>query len=239
MSDSISHPESSTTPITVGSEVKTPTLVDFKNTEELLAENQRLIAENNELKSRLTEVQEASNYDSFFFDHPDLVDRVLNHKGFNQYAEMELQRSIRNKTPLTIIAGDGDYFKDFNDTQGHIAGDRLIIELFRVLNGCIRSIDLLARLGGDEFVILLSATQEEALLVAERIKASVPKKAAEVFQKSITVSIGIYEAKGDEKTLTSIRGYADLAMYEAKQKRDAIFAFSHEPKPSVFEKTID
>jgi diguanylate cyclase (GGDEF)-like protein len=107
-----------------------------------------------------------------------------------------------------------------NDTLGHAAGDRLLIEVAQRISACIRSADTLARTGGDEFTILLSHPENEAaaLDVAERIVAAAAKP-VQLGDKTVYVgaSVGISFYPNDGKDAETLQMNADMAMYEAKE----------------------
>ncbi|TFD04376.1 EAL domain-containing protein [Cryobacterium sinapicolor] len=121
----------------------------------------------------------------------------------------------RNRALLLL---DLDRFKEVNDSLGHDAGDRLLVQVGRRLQGGLRPGDLLARLGGDEFAILLEHTdQVEAEAVAGRLRATL----ADPFtlegislQTSASIGIALYPDHGDD--LTALLRKADMAMYKAK-----------------------
>jgi diguanylate cyclase (GGDEF)-like protein len=114
---------------------------------------------------------------------------------------------------------DIDNFKNINDSLGHIAGDRILIEIAQRLKNCIRSIDTVARFGGDEFVILLEHTVDNnhAILEADRILAEIQspfiQKGKEVM---ITSSIGIVGGDSEYANSEGILRDVDIALYKAK-----------------------
>jgi len=114
---------------------------------------------------------------------------------------------------------DIDYFKDINDTHGHLAGDQILIELVRSTKRIMRANDIIARFGGEEFVILLPDTETKgALAFAEKIQAeistlSISAKNGE--RIPFTISIGISEYKKDND-IDAMLQQADVAMYKAK-----------------------
>ncbi len=182
----------------------------------------------------------------------DPLTRIPNRRAYEQQLAYELARSIRDRKPVTLINFDIDHFKNFNDTQGHELGDKVLAAIGKTLqekekmieNGrpFLRPIDTSARIGGEEFAIILPETNEEsARYIAERIKQVVEQGTTmipELVEKDmrITTSFGITvfephtkynpKAKGEEslrQAIERVRKEADTAMYQAKnQGRDRI-----------------
>jgi diguanylate cyclase (GGDEF)-like protein len=115
-----------------------------------------------------------------------------------------------------LLAIDIDQFKRINDTYGHQAGDRALVDLARTLQGALRHGDELYRIGGDEFAAVIECTRiEEAVGVAERLV-----EAARRIDR--TISVGVALQLPGEPAQTTLRR-ADQALYEAKRKgRDGI-----------------
>jgi diguanylate cyclase (GGDEF)-like protein len=113
---------------------------------------------------------------------------------------------------------DVDNFKSYNDTYGHLVGDKVLRSIANVLKETVRAVDLVARYGGEEFSVLLPKTGwEGAHIVAERIRQRVEKLAIPVVDQitRVTVSIGVAEYDGTEKAESFI-DRADQALYRAK-----------------------
>ncbi|MEO0854405.1 MAG: diguanylate cyclase, partial [Cyanobacteria bacterium J06648_11] len=143
--------------------------------------------------------------------------------------ERVMQLSRRNPSHVFgVLFLDFDRFKVINDSLGHAIGDRLLIGVARRIENCLRASDSVARLGGDEFVILLSQINDmnEAALVAERIQSSLMLpfrlNGHEVF---ITASIGIVSSELGYENPEEILRDADTAMYQAKHRGKAQYAF--------------
>jgi len=151
----------------------------------------------------------------------DWMTGALNKGYFLRKAKEELEKSLRNRIPLTFILIDIDRFKEINDTLGHIAGDKVICEFVKRLKHFVRKIDIIGRFGGDEFMVMLShKTEKEACVVAERLKKAMKKPV--IFEKNrinITFSMGIVEIKEIETIdMKELLMLADKALYEAKTK---------------------
>jgi diguanylate cyclase (GGDEF)-like protein len=119
---------------------------------------------------------------------------------------------------------DIDFFKSFNDTYGHQAGDEVLRVIAQVLVSASREIDIIGRYGGEEFVALLPETSlEQAKVYAERLRARVELRGQDLrtrFSKTkpLTISVGVTQAMpaaGDD--VERIIGRADEALYEAKE----------------------
>ncbi len=99
---------------------------------------------------------------------------VFNHRYFQEQMSLEIMRSQRYGHTLSLIMFDIDYFKQINDRNGHLAGDRVLKQASSIMRENIRHVDILCRYGGDEFVIILPDTDVEgALVVADKIRRSI------------------------------------------------------------------
>ncbi|ERT05429.1 diguanylate cyclase domain protein [Lyngbya aestuarii BL J] len=157
--------------------------------------------------------------------HLDHLTKVVSRRHFYEDFTREWKRFCREQKPLSLLLLNIDFFKSYNDTYGHQLGDDCLIQLAQALQQAVRRPnDLVARYGGEEFVVLLPDTdQEEAIAVAENIRAAIkalniPHSASEVSDR-VTVSIGISTCIPCEsqKPYILIEG-ADMALYRAKQQ---------------------
>lgn len=138
---------------------------------------------------------------------------LANREGFDRHMAIEWQRAIRYGTPLGLVFVDLDHFKSFNDTNGHVAGDRLLREVAAAITATARGSDFTARLGGDEFVVLCPETDDDGL---ERL---VERLRIEAAGMAVSLSIG-FAAKHDEDAAPEdLVHRADAAMYAAKGGR--------------------
>ena len=139
----------------------------------------------------------------------------------------EIARCEQDDSPVSLIMIDVDNFKDFNDKFGHIAGDRALTAVARILRAQFRPRDVLVRYGGDEFAVLLpDVDAEKALVIADRIRSSVSGDTNDLndslIQIPIRVSMGVAELTEDGDLDSLIRA-ADKALYRAKRSgRDAV-----------------
>ena len=127
---------------------------------------------------------------------------------------------------------DLDQFKIINDTCGHVAGDELLRQLGRLLQGCVRRRDTLARLGGDEFGVLMEhCTLEQAQRVAEKLRGAVSdfRFSWDEHIFSIGVSIGLVPITRHSAGVTDVLAAADSACYVAKDEgRNRIHVYRHD-----------
>ena len=132
----------------------------------------------------------------------------------------EVERCIQSECPASLIMIDVDYFKSFNDMFGHVAGDRALSAVAKILGNQFRPRDLLVRYGGDEFAVLLPGVgAEESLTIAERVRAAVSGDTANsddsLIQIPIRVSMGVAEIDSNGNFETLLKA-ADEALYRAK-----------------------
>jgi diguanylate cyclase (GGDEF)-like protein/PAS domain S-box-containing protein len=151
----------------------------------------------------------------------DSLTNVWNRRYFLQLAERELDRIRRYKGSCALMMIDIDHFKTVNDTYGHDVGDRVLGKVAEIGKTTLRQVDTFARFGGDEFIALLPETGlDQALVVAERLRAIVADQSmtGESSSLRITLSIGMTLAGPDSGGLYTLLKEADLALYEAKNK---------------------
>ncbi len=149
----------------------------------------------------------------------DSLTGILNRRAFAEQGKRSLRYFERKKGPVSFLLFDIDDFKKVNDTYGHYVGDTALKEVALIVQEGLRSYDLFGRYGGDEFAILLpDANEEEASLVAERMRRTIEIKAIYEHAKiRITICIGIVTIIPTKETdLKKIYRMADGALYEAK-----------------------
>ncbi|HMA67480.1 MAG TPA: diguanylate cyclase [Desulfosalsimonadaceae bacterium] len=149
----------------------------------------------------------------------DDLTKLFNSRHFYNQLENEVNRYQRYKRPFSILMIDLDHFKRFNDTYGHLEGDRILRQVGRKITSCMRTMDTAYRYGGEEFTVLLPETDcEAAVTVAERIKDAVNRETTGLIdESSVTVSIGVTEYS-DADSISALIKRADKAMYVAKQR---------------------
>ncbi len=145
----------------------------------------------------------------------DGLTKVYNRRYFNEYFEIELQKSERYQRRISFIIYDIDHFKRVNDTYGHDVGDGVLKELCQLILANIRKSDMLSRLGGEEFGILAPEIgAEEAFLLSEKLRKIVEKHTF-MHVGNITISLGVTQyIQGDDTD--SLYKRADVALYKSK-----------------------
>lgn len=153
----------------------------------------------------------------------DSLTQVANRRCFDDVLSVEWQRSLREQTPLSLIMGDVDCFKLFNDTYGHLAGDDVLRQVAQTIARAVKySSDLVARYGGEEFAIILPNTDEDgALTVAQNIQQAIhllqiPHARSHV-SKHITLSLGTSTIVPQmHQGVSDLIMAADRSLYQAK-----------------------
>jgi diguanylate cyclase (GGDEF)-like protein len=148
----------------------------------------------------------------------DQLTGVLNRRGFTQTAQRELERARRYGHPLALAYVDVRGLKAVNDTEGHLAGDRLLRQVADLLTRSARTHDVVGRIGGDELAVLLAEQAEPgAGALTHRIRERVPEhRAALGLRTRWDVTIGIASSPNDGDTLEELIAAADRRMYEER-----------------------
>ncbi len=158
----------------------------------------------------------------------DSLTGIANRRYFFEMAEKMLNRACREKSPLTLMMIDIDFFKKVNDTYGHIIGDHALKYVAETLQRHLREDDVLCRFGGEEFIVLLpDISLEKGIEIAERIRIFFSENDWQYEKDNaipikISIGIGAYEKK------THLREFihkVDQNLYHAKEKgRDRVIA---------------
>ncbi|WDP93055.1 MAG: diguanylate cyclase [Desulfobacter sp.] len=150
----------------------------------------------------------------------DALTGLYNSRQFFHQIKQEIKRYDRYSRALSLLILDIDFFKNYNDTWGHLEGDKVLMGIGRIISSCLRSMDTAYRYGGEEFAVILPETGlKKACVVGARIKDNIAK---EVFTpdngqtRSVTVSIGAAELKEGEDFTDFIKR-TDKALYKSKQ----------------------
>ena len=145
----------------------------------------------------------------------DALTGLANRRHGEQTMRRELARAQRYGLSLCLALLDIDYFKSINDSQGHGAGDEVLMGIGRTIMASVRESDFAARWGGEEFLLLMPSTDlEGAVVCCERIRSAIASR-VHCSGKSVTVSIGISLHQTGETVETTL-ARADQKLYEAK-----------------------
>jgi len=185
------------------------------------------VAQNNKELESLIEERTAqlndANHKLEQMAYQDVVTGLYNRRYFNKVLEHEIRRARRNQRPISLLIADVDYFKNYNDTFGHLAGDVCLKKIARLLKQHFqRASDLVARFGGEEFcVILPDVDSDAARMLSEHFlelvwNKNIPHDSSLITDR-VTLSIGLascldYQNCTPEKLIKS----ADNALYIAK-----------------------
>ncbi len=144
---------------------------------------------------------------------------LYNRRALEERLAAEISRSLRHQLHTSVLLLDLDRFKMVNDTMGHAAGDRLLIEVARVLRRQCRALDVVGRLGGDEFLVILPMTKPaEAQVFVARVQSSLREMEQSSPEFGVcTLSMGIAESPRHGTTVSSVLAAADTALYKAKR----------------------
>jgi diguanylate cyclase (GGDEF)-like protein len=176
----------------------------------------------NKVKERTLELEKV-NKELLLLSNMDGLTKIYNRRYFDNALLREINRLQRTLTPISILICDIDYFKKYNDTYGHLAGDDCIRSVADTIQSrCRRISDIAARYGGEEFgIILPNTSSNEALSIAESIRHGIEQKKiphrTSTAKKFVTLSIGVTSLIPDLRTTPSMLiALADKALYESK-----------------------
>lgn len=192
-----------------------------------------------DLQERLLQAYEATKYQATHDQLTGLLNRPAVLDGFHA----EWERSRRTETSLAIALLDIDHFKRVNDSHGHLAGDDVLRQIAKNMQGTLRPYDLLGRYGGEEFLLVLpNCNTSQAYMVAERLRMEVVNRPIRLERSNepltITVSVGVVAIDSAQLTETMLLQAADLALYRAKEAgrnctEQAFIALPKSGKPHV------
>jgi diguanylate cyclase (GGDEF)-like protein len=210
---------------------------DYQRLKGYAAEVERTNQELTEIRKRLTESNEQLERLSAL----DTLTGLANRRRFDDVIRREWRRGVREEAPLSLVFCDIDFFKDFNDGYGHLAGDQCLVRVAEVVTATSnRPGDLAARYGGEEFVLVLPGTTAEgAHLLAEKLRARV--EALRISHSGshvgpyLTISLGVASLVPTATTRPEeLISLADQALYAAKQEgRNRVRMSSRECAGSV------
>jgi diguanylate cyclase (GGDEF)-like protein len=216
-------------------------------TRELLDEIERLRKDNESLRRGLRELKElkdqyretarelkAARERMKQLSITDDLTETYNYRYFMDSLDLELRRAKRYEYPISLMMLDIDHFKNYNDTHGHMAGDRVLKLIAQVIKKTVRHTDILARYGGEEFAaILIKTGLDEASQIAERVRRAVESSEVDRGdthqpQGRLTISVGVSTLGPSTSSVESLIATADEALYEAKENGRNRVAVSRE-----------
>ena len=172
------------------------------------------------LRKELERVKEESLTDS--------LTGISNRKAFDAALTQTINAAVKEKTSFSMLLLDIDRFKKFNDTFGHLVGDKVLRFVATVLKRSVKGKDMAARFGGEEFAIILPETSlDDAYTVSEQVRKAISARKLKENSNGkdygiVTISIGVAEFRFDEDPHDLI-GRADKALYQAKESgRDRV-----------------
>ena len=170
------------------------------------------------LEREKLELQQESNRMRHHAEHDGLTG-LWNHRMIVKRLGEEMNRSLRDGTPLSVILADVDHFKMVNDSYGHLAGDMVLKEIGAVLTRTLRPYDCVGRYGGEEFLLILPNCEiESALIRAEQLRAAVQSMRTidgETMLR-VTASFGVASAFPSHFEAETVMRAVDAALYRAK-----------------------
>jgi diguanylate cyclase (GGDEF)-like protein len=183
--------------------------------EEMDRKNRELNETRRQLEQRNRDLERLSALDT--------LTQIANRRRFDAVLRQEWRRAVRDETPISLLFCDIDYFKRFNDTYGHQAGDECLVRVAQAMEETLnRPADLVARYGGEEFIALLVDTDSEgARMLAERMRARIEELKVENRDSSVgpllTVSLGVATVIPNPTLRPEdLVDLADRALYAAK-----------------------
>ncbi len=172
-------------------------------------------------KEQLKEIKEMKEKIELL-SYTDGLTGICNRRFFIQLLTLEMKRQKRYPEPLSLLMIDIDYFKDYNDANGHLAGDHVLKQIAALIERGVRHTDTVARFGGEEFTaLLINAGKEEGMEIAERVRRMVAETHFPNEQNqpngNLTISVGIATFSPSISTPLAFIREADNALYRAKR----------------------
>ena len=150
----------------------------------------------------------------------DALTGLASRRRFSEFLDQEWQRATRDHTSVALLMLDVDFFKRFNDTRGHQAGDEVLRRVASRLLSTVRGDDAICRLGGDEFLVLMANTDAAiASRIAERIRHAITSTPIPTRDGAVSVSVSVgctVRAPGDAAAVDALLERADQALMQSK-----------------------
>ncbi|MGO4438757.1 GGDEF domain-containing protein [Rhizobium sp. RAF56] len=148
----------------------------------------------------------------------DVLTGLGNRRWLSDLGTMEVARAIREKSSLSVVVLDLDFFKTINDEFGHDVGDQVLMMTGMTIQNGLRPYDIAARIGGEEFcVVLPGANLEQATNIAERLRIDLSARSVGPIPAGrVTASFGVYQGDPENETLKTMMTAADELLYAAK-----------------------
>lgn len=178
------------------------------------------LLKSNASRKKINQELEDLNSQLYEFAITDGMTKLFNRRHFLELTQKELVRQQRQKHPPVMLMIDIDFFKNINDTYGHVVGDQVIISVANSLKECMREYDILGRLGGEEYALMLVECDIDlAAEIAQRVCDKISKKKVNYNDLSIntSVSIGLSQVNSDDTDVEQSLVRADKALYSAKE----------------------
>jgi len=167
-----------------------------------LADNDFILVDKEEYR----DLQKTSMFDE--------LTRIHNRRYILEALTNEYVRSKRSNIPFSVAILDIDNFKYYNDSFGHLVGDKVLVEVGKLIKDSVRQMDLAGRYGGDEFIILFPETVESsAVVIAERVRRKIQESALKYAPIRVSIGVACSSGKG---SLDEVITLADKALYRAK-----------------------
>jgi diguanylate cyclase (GGDEF)-like protein len=180
-------------------------------------------------------IEEADHFERLSLTDP--LTGIYNRRFLNNRIEEEINRSLHQGLEFTVLFIDLDFFKNYNDRFGHLAGDESLKKTAEIIKAALRGMDIVARFGGEEFCVLLpEASKHFALLVAERIREGIERErfhSVDGLTGRLTASLGIASFPEDGSTLASLLHASDMAVYQAKMSGRNRFVAAQPPPVGI------
>lgn len=171
------------------------------------------------------ESQRKTNEEAIRLANVDYLTGLLNRRAFMERLKQEIERSKRETSLMGLLIIDIDFFKEINDTFGHLTGDLVLQKFSTSLVQNSRPYDVIGRYGGDEFIVCLPNTSlAESVIVAERMRSQIEEMEiindnSQQIQLTASFGVAIYFLEED---VDSLIFRADCAMYKAKCQRNSV-----------------